>query len=210
MTDVDDFYALIDQMRRRCGGERRLADCDARTGWPARGVYFFFEPGETRATGEPRIVRIGTHALRGGSSTTLWGRLSQHRGNVGGSNPGGGNHRGSIFRLHVGQCLLARDGDPHGIAKTWGTKPSASKQVRELEGAYETRVSEYIGRMPMLWLPVLDDAGPTSQRAIIEHQSIALLSHARRDGADPHRPRGLDNFPPGQLFVTVDSGTSTT
>ena len=72
--------------------------------WPRRGVYFFFEPGESRSlsgTGS-RIVRLGTHALANGSRSTLWQRLSQHRGNAKGD---GGNHRGSIFRLLVGVAL---------------------------------------------------------------------------------------------------------
>ncbi len=50
--------------------------------WPKRGVYFFREPGENRKdTGAgPRIVRAGTHALKSGSGTKLWTRLSQHKG----------------------------------------------------------------------------------------------------------------------------------
>jgi hypothetical protein len=54
-------------------------------GWPQRGVYFFTEEGERRHdTGEGlRIVRIGPHALKKGSRTTLWDRLSQHRGRKG-------------------------------------------------------------------------------------------------------------------------------
>jgi hypothetical protein len=41
--------------------------------------------------------RMGTHALRAGGSTTLWGRLSAHRGQL---RTGCGNHRSSIFRLN--------------------------------------------------------------------------------------------------------------
>ena len=39
--------------------------------WPARGVYFFREAGESRSdTGEGlRVVRVGTHALKAGGST---------------------------------------------------------------------------------------------------------------------------------------------
>jgi hypothetical protein len=50
--------------------------------WPARGVYFFREAGESRSdTGEGlRVVRVGTHALKAGGSTTLWSPLSTHRG----------------------------------------------------------------------------------------------------------------------------------
>lgn len=62
--DLDRFYALLDRLRDRQGGYRHLRDCTARTGRPARGVYFFFEPGEYRAGGEQlRVVRVGTHAV---------------------------------------------------------------------------------------------------------------------------------------------------
>jgi hypothetical protein len=76
--------------------------------WPKRGVYFFRELGENRSdTGEgPRIVRVGTHALKSGSQTKLWTRLSQHKGQP---STGRGNHRGSIFRLIVGTALIKRD-----------------------------------------------------------------------------------------------------
>jgi hypothetical protein len=43
---------------------RMLADCTGRDGWPRHGVYFFFEGGENRADGSPRVVRVGTYALR--------------------------------------------------------------------------------------------------------------------------------------------------
>lgn len=185
MNELDDFYALIADLRARCGGERRLASCDGRMSWPARGVYFFFEEGETRPNGQPRVVRVGTHALTATSGTTLWKRLSQHRGNVGGGRPGGGNHRGSIFRLHVGQCLLARDGDPHGIIGSWGNKSSAARAVRNAEHEHEAAVSTYIGRMPFLWLPVPDEPGPLSDRAVIEAGAIALLSRRSNPDADP-------------------------
>ena len=66
---------------------------------------------ETRSgTGAgPRVVRIGTHGLKNGSRSTLWGRLSQHRGS---SRSGLGNHRGSSFRL-----LVAFSGEATGPAK---------------------------------------------------------------------------------------------
>src|SRR3546814_948865 len=45
-----------------------------------------------------RVVRIGTHALRAGATSTLRGRLRQHSG----SHSGSGSHRGSIFRPLTG------------------------------------------------------------------------------------------------------------
>jgi hypothetical protein len=99
------FYSLLDELGNKVGGARTLASCRGRMQWPARGVYFFHETGENRAdTGEgSRVVRVGTHALKEGRSTTLWDRLSAHRGKL---RSGGGNHRGSIFRLIVGTALI--------------------------------------------------------------------------------------------------------
>ena len=103
------FYDLMALLVGRAGGTRRLLDCTGRMDWPQRGVYFFFEGDERRSdTGEGlRVVRVGTHALKTGSRTNLWKRLSQHRGPI---SSGRGNHRGSIFRLLVGLALIERGG----------------------------------------------------------------------------------------------------
>jgi len=86
---LDRLYELLDELAVRIGGPRRLVECDGRMVWPRRGVYFFFETGEKRSNGtRPRIVRVGTHALSSKSRTTLWQRLSQHRGTSSGSMPG--------------------------------------------------------------------------------------------------------------------------
>lgn len=103
--DITAFYDLLDDLAARMGGARKLGECSGRMNWPERGVYFFFEPDEMHGS-RARVVRIGTHALTSSSRTTLWKRLSQHRGTV---SPVGGNHRGSIFRLLVGEALMRRD-----------------------------------------------------------------------------------------------------
>src|SRR5688572_17482459 len=103
-ADLDRLYRLLSELDDRVGGSRLLRDSVARSGWPARGVYFFFEPGEVREDGRiPRVVRVGTHAVSTGSKTTLWARLASHRGRT----AGGGNHRASVFRRHIGSALLA-------------------------------------------------------------------------------------------------------
>jgi hypothetical protein len=183
---LDRFYDLVDELRARCGGPRLLASCTSATGWPEHGVYFFFEPGEARRDGRDRVVRVGTHALTATSKTTLWKRLAQHRGNPGGARPGGGNHRGSIFRLHVGEALLARAGQTEGARITWGRGTSATAEVRAAEYAHEQAVSNYIGRMPFLWARVDDRA----ERVAIEAGAIALLSN-RRHPLDAPSPSWL-------------------
>lgn len=181
---VERFYALLHELENRCGGRRRLVECDRRMKWPNRGVYFFFEDGEVREDGStPRVVRVGTHALRE-SSSTLRQRLSQHKGNTAGSLPGGGNHRGSVFRLHVGTALLATQHWPERVRETWGVANTAPRDTRLCEYPLEKMVSTHIGSMPFLWLKVDDPPSPNSHRGIIEAGSIALLSNFDRPAVD--------------------------
>jgi hypothetical protein len=224
-AELHRFYALLAELERRCGGKRRLAECHGRMGWPRRGVYFFFEDGEIREDGvSPRVVRVGTHALRA-SKSTLWGRLSQHKGSPGGSLPGGGNHRGSILRLHVGSALLASGGWPKSILSLWSVGRTARAEVRRAEYPLERAVSDHVGAMPLLWLDVDDPAGPKSDRGAIETGAIALLSNLDREPIDPPsagwlgrrahsrlvRESGLWNVnhvqkPPGGRFLDVFAG----
>lgn len=109
----------------------------------------------------------------------MWKRLAQHRGALAGGNPGGGNHRGSIFRLHVGTALIARD--QRTDAGQWGQGSSAPRLVRDTEVELERAVSDHIRAMPLLWLEVDD----RHDRAAIERDLIALLSNADRPTIDP-------------------------
>lgn len=181
LRNVRLFYQLLDDLERKNGGKRCLKNCDGYLPWPVRGVYFFFEPGEMRTTsGEGlRCVRVGTHALKENSNTTLWRRLRQHRGTIAGRNPGGGNHRKSVFRHHVGTALMERYDWPEEIEKNWGGS-NAAPTIKKAEKPYERAVSEYIGSMPFLWLEINDEPGPKSLRGYIEKNTIALLSNYHR------------------------------
>jgi len=178
---LKQFYSIISLLEEKLGAPQRLQNCSNQVHWPKRGVYFFFEHGEQRShSGNgPRIVRVGTHALKTGSRTTLWTRLCQHRGQIG---SGGGNHRGSIFRLLVGTALIVRDGHE---CQTWGDGSSAPREIRDAELMLERAVSEIIRTMPFLWLAVEDDPGPKSLRGYIERNAISLLSNYRRLPLDP-------------------------
>jgi hypothetical protein len=184
--DTDRFYKILDGLAERVGGPRRLAECTSASGWPQQGVYFFFEDGQTRAgTDLPRVVRVGTHALTATSRTTLWNRLVQHRGQVSGRNPGGGDHRGSIFRRHVGSALLATGSWPADVQNSWLRQRAASNE-KAAEEPLERAVTACIGAMPLLWLAVPD----RSQRHTIESSAIALLSQLA-GGIDPASPDWL-------------------
>ena len=186
------FYDLLDQLEARVGGARVLADCSGRMNWPRRGVYFSYENGEIRSGlgGGRRIVRVGTHAITDRSRTSLWNRLSQHRGSA---RSGGGNHRGSIFRLLVGTALARRGDLP--LPPSWGVASDLGTAARRLgvdraavkqdETSLEALVSRTIGVMPFLWLSVDDAPGRGSQRGAIERNAIALLSGYREPTPDP-------------------------
>ncbi len=179
--DVEEFYTIIDELRDRVGGCRRLCDCTGKSGWPQRGLYFFFEGGELRDDGvTQRIVRVGTHAVSANSKTTLWTRLRTHRGN----RNGGGNHRGSIFRLRVGEALLKIAEYPDHIRESWGDGSSAPKATTLGEVTLELAVSDYIGEMPFLWVAVDDEPSSNSMRAYLERNSIGLLSNYKKPSFD--------------------------
>jgi hypothetical protein len=179
LQDIRRFYGIMEELENAVGGKRTLESATGRMDWPRRGVYFFFEPGEERtASGTGlRVVRIGTHALNAGSRTTLWKRLHQHRGSIGGSRPGGGDHRGSVFRLHVGTALIQRDHWPDDVAGRWATRSSARRAARQQEYPLEQAVSQHICRMPFLWVNIDDEPGPDSLRGYVERNAIALLSN---------------------------------
>ena len=188
LQDIRRFYQILAELEHRLGGMRTLAGAHGRMNWPQRGVYFFFERDQFRSTSGSglRVMRVGTHALVAGSQSTLWGRLRQHRGTEKGARAGGGNHRGSVFRLHVGAALVNRDHWPEEIAGEWGVGSNATPAVRQQELPLERAVSQYITSMPFLWLAVDDPPGPDSLRGYIERNAIALLSN--RDSASPVDP----------------------
>ena len=202
---VDDLYRLLGELEVSVGQRRRLSDCTGASGWPAAGVYFFFEDGEVRTDGTtPRVIRVGTHGLRQ-SRSTLWGRLSQHRGTVGGSRPGGGNHRGSIFRLHVGEAILNRDIGHDAARATWAIGTNAPAAVRAAERDLEFAVSDVIGAMHVLWLPIDDPPSPASARGVVEAGAIALLSNlGSAVVVDPSSPTWLGRY--ANRPEIVDSG----
>ena len=182
LEDTIKFYQQLDELEHANGGKCILTNCHGRMEWPQRGIYFFFEEGELRSgSGRgSRVVRVGTHALMVKSRTSLWNRLNQHRGTL---NPLGGNHRGSIFRLLVGDAMI-RGGDINGV-DTWGHGSNAPREIREVERPMEVQVSHHIGVMPFLTLPIDDAPGPDSLRGYIERNAIGLLSGYSTEPVDP-------------------------
>ena len=199
LDDLRRFYALLARQSEKSGGAAPLREL-ARARLPSRGVYFFFEEGEARqeSGGGMRVVRVGTHALGAGSRSTLRQRLGQHLGTRSGS----GNHRGSIFRLLVGQALISSGRLPG--CQSWGLKGAANQAAAALnmdpralkssEAALEQAVSHYIGDMRVVVIAVPDEPGPQSLRGSVERNSIALLSNMDRDPLDAASPAWLGRY----------------
>jgi hypothetical protein len=182
MRGTSRFYELLARLEGMPLQGASLASILAGAALPSRGVYFFREAGElfpqstAGSAALPRVTRVGTHAVSTGSKSTLRARLRAHLG----AKSGSGNHRSSIFRLHVGNALLGMEGR---TLATWGVGSVAPKALRDsgdakvAEAVLERRVSMLIGAMPVLWVNVPDDPGPASERAVIERGAIALLSN---------------------------------
>ena len=79
--------------------------------------------------------------------------------------------------MHIGNSILTKDSKKNEY-KSWGVGQSGTKEQKEKEKPIEELVSEYISKMSILWLEINDDAGPDSDRAYIEKNSIGLLTFA--------------------------------
>lgn len=163
------FDKIMREVARAQAGGRLLSQVNGRQIWPERGLYFVVEP--VGPGGKDWITRVGTHAVSAGSRTTLWNRISTHRGAAG---HGGGSHRSSIFRSHVGRAL-GRRGDLT-LPPSWGVGQSAASEIRAAESTLERKVSNIIGDMRLLWLDIPDDPSSRSDRAYLERNIIGLLS----------------------------------
>jgi len=190
LENIKIFYDLLDSFKIKQGGFFKLSESMKNNTIPHRDVYFFFDESEPRSDSGcgPRVVRVGTHGLTVGSKSSLRGRLAQHRGTVG---TGSGNHRGSIFRLLVGQALISKEDLD---VPTWGLKNDAGKASRETgisldalrsaETPVEIRVSSIIKKFPFVLVDIPDEPSPNSFRSYIEKSSIALLSNFERNPID--------------------------
>lgn len=171
--DLACFHELLGSLESGLGGSRTMAQCNGHLEWPRCGVYFFLDLEEPCALGPGgiRVVRVGTHGLKVGAKSTLWGRLRTHKGTL----AGGGNHRASVFRRHVGESLMVSNPGKYDVS-TWNkTRPNSTK-ARDNEGYLEQAVSDYIGSLKLLWIAVPDAQGASSERAYLEKNAIALLS----------------------------------
>jgi hypothetical protein len=192
-ADLDRLYHLFEILEKRVMGMRRLQSCTGHMNWPDRGVYFFFATNETQEdTDYLRLTRIGTHEASFGTDASLWRRLRTHRGPKKGPYQGGGNHRDSIFRKHVGEAMIQQD-DLHTDHPHWGKSARIPDEKRYAEQDHEKRVSNYIRNLPFLWVKVDDQPGPKSDRKYIKQNAIALVSNYQKKSIDQRNEDWLGN-----------------
>ncbi|MGI5838033.1 MAG: hypothetical protein ACOX87_16295, partial [Chloroflexota bacterium] len=89
---------------------------------PENGIYCFFERGEAvtvRGNTLDRVVRVGSHTAQGNFRS----RIKQHYGNTGSLS---GNKNGSVFRMHLGAAIMARDNPSDPRLPAWCKHMGAS------------------------------------------------------------------------------------
>ncbi|WP_232625273.1 hypothetical protein [Pareuzebyella sediminis] len=175
--NIDRFYDLLNEVTKKF--PKRTLDTVSRDRLPEKGVYFFFEENENRENSNfNRVVRIGTHAAIANSKATLYDRLYNHKG----SKDLTGNHRGSVFRKLIGFSFLYKD---HLDFPHWGDKSKKNdKLIKQSEKPLERIVSTYLHTLPFTVLEVPGPSSKDNDRAMIEENSIALLSNFERSAVD--------------------------
>jgi hypothetical protein len=183
-SDTDRFYALMDELSARVGDLRKLRDCTSNRVAQSRRLLLPRERRDTerrlasrRPRRHPCPDRHERHHALAASFHSPWQRRWVQAG--------GGNHRASIFRLHVGTALLRRDDWPNDVRESWRDN-RADPATRRAEYPLERAVTKHIGDVSLLWLAVPDRA----IRGLIERHTIALLSR-RSGGVDPASPTWL-------------------
>lgn len=127
-SPLGKLYETLADLRTQIEGPYTLEECHGRANWPEFGLYFFFTHDSDFTEGaDPTedwsLSRIGTVGVRNGTRNPLWQRLRQHRGNKNGKYELGGNHRGSVYRKHVGRAFIEKE-DLSEQYPEWGYQTS--------------------------------------------------------------------------------------
>lgn len=194
IRDLKNLYMHIDAARKE-NLTFKFSELPSRK-LAKRGVYVFLDPREKNfLTNGPRIVRIGTHAVSSESKSTLKTRLRSHFG----QRDGGGNHRGSIFRLHVGRAILESK-ELDFQRNLWGEGQYAPIEIREGEAELERKVSIYLSDLEVFIVPIDDEPSKDSLRAHVETQLIALCTE-NFEPIDTSEPEWLGHHSPMSSIV---------
>ncbi len=157
---------------------------------PERGWCFFFEKGEYRNdTSISRVVRVENHRSQD-TKMSIYSQLLKHRGNKAGAYSGGGNHRLSLLRNHIGVSIMSNLALP---CKTW-EEGKANRTIRREEHWLETMVSETVSSMEVLVVPTEDGREWDRITKYVAQNAIALLSNFNKYPIDSPSPDWLGNF----------------
>jgi hypothetical protein len=187
---LDQVYGVIGRLSKKVGLKclRDLLESDM----PESGVYLFFDQSERRLKdlSQLRIIRVGTHGVAAGSKASLRNRMRTHFGTTSGE----GNHRSSVFRLHVGRSMI--NAKYSADIASWGST-TADKNVLVSERSLEQAVSAYLGNLSALLISVPGQSDKNNDRAYVEQNLIALLSNALKPLDPPsHSWLGLHSAKP--------------
>jgi hypothetical protein len=196
-SEVDRLYQLLEfpaqAIRSRYGRIPTPRDLSStRTDWGTKGVYFIFEPGERRSSGDAeRIVRVGTHLS---DKTSIERRIVLDHATDWGL---------SVFRRHVGTALIRegafdseipraeRDHWATGwfaVADGWAVHANPARLDPALHPLHPI-VTRVIANMTIVWVEIPSN----KDRRDFESQCISLLSNYLRSETpiDPASPTWL-------------------
>ena len=196
LKHLNHFYEILMELQSKTG-TRTLATSNIYMEWPQQGVYFFFESGEMRDNSKQmRVVRVGVSKYSESPQSPLWDRLREHRGPISGKFSGGGNHRISNFRYHVGGALINRD---NLVCPSWEKLDIANASIRKKEHALEKKVSDIINNMPFLWISTDRSLRPDQLNQFIKRNAVALLSNYNAEiTLDRPSPAWLGHYSPNE------------
>ncbi|NLO21913.1 MAG: hypothetical protein GX119_07915 [Syntrophomonadaceae bacterium] len=195
--NLDTLYQLLENYEERVAQRIALGELNRKL-LPPGGCCFYWEPGENRQDkGKQRIVRVESYPLED-AKRSMYSQLIKHRGTIAGTFKGGGDHRQSLLRHHIGTALINKNRE---FCDTWEGE-TANAAVRKKEHLLETMVSRVSIQMEVLVIPFKNiDA---IKLKYIEQNLIALLSNWGKKALDPPSSEWLGHYC-GNVLVR-DSG----
>lgn len=185
--EIDELYEDLAEFSFPRSGPVPLSECDPPT---EAGVYLFFEPGELRRNGGPRIVRVGKAGYVKLDINLRSRLLRMHLHGTHRDEQYDSQNRllSSVFRKHVGRALIERD---DVRCPTWmRSKAPSSTEERHAEAELEKCVTKVMEAMSVTWLVVQEP----DRRSRIEGELIRMLSNYRRQAVDPPSEDWLGRF----------------
>ncbi len=186
--DLDMFYRLLDWYEHQEDNRIAIGQV-SRNLLPARGWCFFYEKGECRQNlSVQRVVRVESH-YEYDDKNSIYNQILTHRGNIAGVYSGGGNHRISVLRKHIGTAIMNK---LNRSCTTW-ENDKANTSTRKKEHWLELLVSEETSSMEVLVVPI-EDSNPERIAKYIEQNAIALLSNFNKKPMDGPSSDWLGNY----------------